>query len=48
MSYRVHVGYTRQGRNRWRRFATLAEASAFCQTVFRRTRIVLTIEAEQG
>ena len=44
--YRVHVGYTSNGRNRWRRFATLAAAQDFCNYVCERTRIVLTIEQE--
>ena len=37
--FRVHIG----GR-RYRRFATLAEASAFCNEVHRRTRIILSVE----
>jgi hypothetical protein len=36
--YQVHIG----GR-RFKRFATLAEASAFCGEVCRRTGIVLSI-----
>lgn len=43
--YRVHVGYTRAGRNRWRRFPTLARASQFCEAVRLRTGIILTILA---
>ena len=35
--YRVHVG------RRWLRFATLEAAKAFCEEVFGRTKIVLTI-----
>lgn len=42
--FRVHIGYTRTGRNRWRRFATLEAATAFCQAVHKATRIVLAIE----
>lgn len=42
-SFKVHVGYTRTGRNRWRRFATLADASAFCSAIFAKTGIVLSI-----
>lgn len=41
--FRVHVGHTKTGRDRWRKFATLAEASAFCSEVFDRTGIVLSI-----
>jgi hypothetical protein len=40
MLWKVHVG----GR-RWKRFATLTEARAFCSEVFDRTGIVLAIVA---
>lgn len=43
MRYKVHVGYTATGRNRWRRFTDLNSAQAFCNQVCRATRIVLTI-----
>lgn len=38
MTYKVHIG----GR-RWRRFPTLAAATAFCSAVHKRTGIILTI-----
>jgi len=41
--YRVHVGYTATGRDRWRYFAALKDAQRYCSTVFARTRVVLTI-----
>lgn len=41
--FKVHIGYTRSGRNRWRKFATLAEASRFCESVRTATGIILTI-----
>lgn len=41
--FRVHIGYTITGRNRWRKFATLAEASTYCDRVFRRRGVVLSI-----
>jgi hypothetical protein len=41
--FKVHVGYTATGRNRWRRFVTLDAASAFCERVRRATRAILTI-----
>jgi hypothetical protein len=44
-SCRVSIGYTSAGRNRWRYFATLETARAFCVTVFERTGIVLSIRA---
>jgi hypothetical protein len=37
-SYKVHIGG-----NRWRRFETLAEATAACNSVFQKTGIVLSI-----
>jgi hypothetical protein len=45
MKFKVHVGYTATGRNRWRRFETLALASAFCEAVHRETGVFLSIEA---
>ena len=39
--YKVHIGG-----NRWRWFPTLAEASAFCGAVFKRTGLILTIVQE--
>lgn len=43
--YRVPTGYNaRTGRTRYRRFATLQDAVAFCSVVFRRKGVVLAIE----
>lgn len=44
MTYRVHIGYTRTGRDRWRKFATLADASRFCEAVWQATGIILSIQ----
>ena len=41
--YRVHVGG-----KRYRRFATLDEAKAFCEAKFQRSGIVLSIEEEKA
>lgn len=41
--FKVHIGYTRKGRDRWRRFETMAEAIAFCQRIFAATSVVLSI-----
>jgi hypothetical protein len=41
--FRVHIGYTRSGRDRWRKFVTLTEASAFCNRVFHLKGVVLSI-----
>lgn len=46
MSYKVHIGYTLTGRNRWRHFATLTLAALFCGTVHEKTGIVLSIVRE--
>lgn len=43
--FKVHVGYTRAGRDRWVRFVTLAQAMVFCEEVRRPTGIVLTVIA---
>lgn len=40
MKYRVHIGG-----KRYRRFAALIDATAFCNEFFNRKRIVLAIEA---
>lgn len=45
MTYIVNVGYTRSGRARNRRFATLSDAIVFVSRVFNRTGIVLSIVA---
>jgi hypothetical protein len=41
--YRVHIGYTRNGNDRWRYFDSLDVAVAFCGSVFRRSGLVLSI-----
>lgn len=41
--FKVHVGYTKTGSDRWKRYATLAEASAACEAVRKKTGIILTI-----
>jgi len=41
--FKVHVGYTALGRNRWRRFYTIEGARAYVSAVFNTTGIVLTI-----
>jgi hypothetical protein len=41
--YKVHIGYTKTGRDRWCRFQTIEAATAFCSDVFRRKNIVLAI-----
>jgi hypothetical protein len=42
--FRVHVGYTSAGNDRWRYFWTLEDANEFCNRVIDRTKIVLAIE----
>jgi hypothetical protein len=41
--FKVHIGYTDTGRNRWRTFADLNAANTFCEQVRRATQIVLTV-----
>jgi hypothetical protein len=41
--YKVHIGFTVTGRNRWRKFATLEGASMFCGRIWRESGIVLSI-----
>lgn len=43
MMYKVHVGYTPKGRDRWKRFAGFDAAQKFCSEVFTKTGIVLAI-----
>jgi hypothetical protein len=43
--YRVHIGYTPKGRDRWKYFETFDQASAFCNEVFIKTRIVLLLQS---
>ena len=47
MWYRVHVGYTRSGRDRWYYFETKAGAIDYCNREFAKTGIVLTMEEKQ-
>lgn len=42
--YRVHVGYTRNGHDRWRYFDTEQEARVLCSEVSDKCGIILTIE----
>ena len=44
--YKVHIGYTRAGRDRWKRFPTLESANAFCEKVRAVTGTILTIIAD--
>jgi hypothetical protein len=44
--FKVHVGYTKTGKNRWIRFATVEKAQAFCSEVFEKLNIVLLIIKE--
>ena len=41
--YRVHIGYSATGRNRWRYFDSIDTARAFVGAVFARTGIVLSV-----
>ena len=43
--YSVHTGYDTNGRDKWRRFATLEDACAFRAAFHRRTGIVLAVIA---
>ena len=43
--FKVHVGYTITGHNKWMHFTTLPEASAYVAGVFTSTGVVLGIEA---
>lgn len=42
--YKVHTGYTSNGRNKWQRFNTLDQAKQFCAQVQRMFGYILTIE----
>lgn len=44
-SYKVHIGYTSKGNDKWRKFGTMEAASSFCNEVFSRTKVVLSIVA---
>jgi hypothetical protein len=41
--YKVHIGYTANGRDKWRKFDTQSEASEFCNRIFAASGIILTI-----
>lgn len=41
--FRVHVGYTSNGRNRWRYFPSADAARPFLSDVFNRTGVVLSV-----
>lgn len=41
--YKVNIGFTATGKPRFRRFATLEEATALCSEVFQKSGIVLSI-----
>ena len=47
--YRVHVGYTRNGHDRWQYFDTEQEAMEMCSKAHELFGVVLTIErVEEG
>lgn len=46
--FKVHVGCTALGRNRWRYFRTLADAREFCDEVQRERNVFLCIETVGG
>lgn len=41
--FKVGIGYTAKGRERWKRFATEPEARKFCNDVHAKTGFILTI-----
>lgn len=41
--YKIHVGYTKTGRDKWKKFDTLEAANATCEAVRKQTGIILTI-----
>ena len=41
--FKVHIGYTLVGRNRWKRFYTVDAANRFCEAVRQRTGVILTV-----
>lgn len=43
--YKVHIGYTAIGRNKYRKFSTLQAAIEYCDSVFLKTGVVLSIVA---
>lgn len=40
---KVHIGYTKSGRNRWKRFPLIEQANAYCEQERQRTGHVLTV-----
>jgi len=44
-AYRVHLGYTAAGRNRWAYFDTIEDANAYCELVRARRGIILSVVA---
>ncbi len=45
LPFRVHIGYSPKGRNRWRRFPSIVAATSFCSRVFAASGVVLSITA---
>lgn len=45
--YKVHVGYTQRGKDKWRRFKTIEDAKAFCEKVYTLTGVILSIIVEE-
>lgn len=43
MTYKVHIGYTPTGQDRWRKFDSLNEANEFVHIVFAESGKILTI-----
>ncbi len=41
--FRVHVGYTPRGRDRWQTFPDLASANAFCEDVRKASGTILSV-----
>lgn len=46
--YRIHVGYTPSGRDRYRYFATLEDATAAAERVFQATGVVVSVTTTPG
>lgn len=43
--FRVHVGYSLTGRDRWVYFVTLPDACAYAQSIFEARGVVVAVEA---
>lgn len=41
--FKVHIGYTSKGNDRWRKFDTLESANAFCERVRAASGLILSI-----